>query len=367
MKKRQVALAVLAAWAVGSSFAAQAQMRYEPAQWYDDRWYVSGFGSYVLPDSDRRAENGWGGGLAVGKAISPHWNLEMRGQYEDLGADGRTGVAWKNWTLGFDAQWFFLGRAGYARRNDVQPYLVAGVGAIRDSATPPFPLAKESKTSFMANVGGGVLWPISDWGRLIIDGRYRWDDNKGNLTRNSNFGDWIFSVGLQIPLGAAPGVITPPPPPPPPPPPRVAPPPPPPPPPAPTTEKVTFAADTLFTFDKAELRPEGKQALDDLVSKMAGVSLESIAAVGYTDRIGSDAHNLPLSERRAAAVKDYLLSKGVDPGRVAAQGKGPANPVKECPNPSPKGEIRTFKQLIECLQPNRRTEVQVVGTRTVRR
>ena len=349
MKKRQVALAVLAAWAVGSSFAAQAQMRYEPAQWYDDRWYVSGFGSYVLPDSDRRAENGWGGGLAVGKAISPHWNLEMRGQYEDLGADGRTGVAWKNWTLGFDAQWFFLGRAGYARRNDVQPYLVAGVGAIRDSATPPFPLAKESKTSFMANVGGGVLWPISDWGRLIIDGRYRWDDNKGNLTRNSNFGDWIFSVGLQIPLGAAPGVITPPPP------------------PAPTTEKVTFAADTLFTFDKAELRPEGKQALDDLVSKMAGVSLESIAAVGYTDRIGSDAHNLPLSERRAAAVKDYLLSKGVDPGRVAAQGKGPANPVKECPNPSPKGEIKTFKQLIECLQPNRRTEVQVVGTRTVRR
>jgi OOP family OmpA-OmpF porin len=157
--------------------------------------------------------------------------------------------------------------------------------------------------------------------------------------------------------------------PPPPPPPPPAPPPPPPPPaaPAPTSEKVTFAADALFDFDKAVLRADGKAKLDDLVSKLAGVSLEVIIGVGYTDRIGSEKYNLGLSQRRAQAVKDYLVSKGIEPNRVYTEGKGPANPVKQCPDPSAKGEIRNRKQLIECLQPNRRVEVEVVGTRPVRR
>lgn len=157
------------------------------------------------------------------------------------------------------------------------------------------------------------------------------------------------------------------PPPPPPPPPAPTPPPPPPAPPAPTSEKVTFAADALFDFDKAVLRPDGRAALDDLVSKLAGVNLEVIIGVGYTDRIGSLAHNQKLSVNRAAAVKDYLVSKGIEPNRIYTEGKGPANPVKQCPDPSPKGEVRTFKQLIDCLQPNRRVEVEVVGTRPVRR
>ena len=157
--------------------------------------------------------------------------------------------------------------------------------------------------------------------------------------------------------------------PPPPPPPPPAPPPPPPPPaaPAPTSEKVTFAADALFDFDKAVLRADGKAKLDDLVSKLAGVSLEVIIGVGYTDRIGSEKYNLGLSQRRAQAVKDYLVSKGIEPNRIYTEGKGPANPVKQCPDPSAKGEIRNRKQLIECLQPNRRVEVEVVGTRPVKR
>jgi OOP family OmpA-OmpF porin len=157
------------------------------------------------------------------------------------------------------------------------------------------------------------------------------------------------------------------PPPPPPPPPAPTPPPPPPPPPAPTSEKVTFAADALFDFDKAVLRADGKAKLDDLVSKLAGVSLEVIIAVGFTDRLGPLAHNQKLSVARAQAVKDYLVSKGIEPNRIYTEGKGPANPVKQCPDPSPKGEVRNFKQLVECLQPNRRVEVEVVGTRPVRR
>ena len=158
-----------------------------------------------------------------------------------------------------------------------------------------------------------------------------------------------------------------PPPPPPPPPAAAPPPPPPPPPPAPTSEKVTFAADALFDFDKAVLRPDGLAKLDDLVSKLAGVTLEVIIGVGYTDRIGSLAYNQKLSVARAQAVKDYLVSKGIEPNRIYTEGKGPANPVKQCPDPSPKGEVRNFKQLVDCLQPNRRVEVEVVGTRPVRR
>jgi OOP family OmpA-OmpF porin len=180
------------------------------------------------------------------------------------------------------------------------------------------------------------------------------------------FPNWTAGCECDRDLMKAP-VCEPPPPPPPPPAPTPPPPPPPPAPPAPTSEKVTFAADALFDFDKAVLRPDGRAKLDDLVSKLAGVSLEVIIAVGYTDRIGSEKYNLNLSQRRAQAVKDYLVSKGIEPNRVYTEGKGMANPVKQCPDPKPKGEITNRKQLIECLQPNRRVEVEVVGTRPVRR
>jgi OOP family OmpA-OmpF porin len=151
--------------------------------------------------------------------------------------------------------------------------------------------------------------------------------------------------------------------------PRVAPPPPPPPPapvpPKPVTEKITLAADVLFDFDKAVLKPEGTAKLDDLVGKLKAVNLEVIIAIGHTDRIGSAAYNQKLSVRRAEAVKAYLVSKGIEPNRIYTEGKGLTQPIKDCPNPSAKGDIRTFKELIACLQPNRRVEVEVVGTRTV--
>ena len=182
----------------------------------------------------------------------------------------------------------------------------------------------------------------------------------------AKFPNWTAGCECDRELMKAP-TCEPPPPPPPPPAAPPAPPPPPPAPPAPTTEKVTFAADALFDFDKATLRPDGRARLDDLVSKLAGVSLEVIIAVGYTDRIGGDAYNQALSQKRAQAVKDYLVSKGIEPNRVYTEGKGKSNPVKQCPDPAAKGEVRNQKQLIDCLQPNRRVEVEVVGTRPVRR
>jgi OmpA-OmpF porin, OOP family len=131
--------------------------------------------------------------------------------------------------------------------------------------------------------------------------------------------------------------------------------------PKPVEEKVTLSAETLFAFDKATLRSEGKEKLDDLASKLQAINVETIIDIGYTDRIGSKAYNLKLSQRRAETVKAYLVSKGVPADRILAEGKGKANPVTK------PGECRGHKvtrKLIKCLQPDRRVEIQIIGTRT---
>jgi len=85
-----------------------------------------------------------------------------------------------------------------------------------------------------------------------------------------------------------------------------------------------------------------------------------IIAVGHADRIGKDAYNQKLSERRAAAVKEYLVSKGIEANRVYTEGKGEKQPVTA--GKCGKSEKKT-KALIECLQPDRRVEIEVIGTK----
>jgi len=125
---------------------------------------------------------------------------------------------------------------------------------------------------------------------------------------------------------------------------------PPPQPAAPVSEKVTFAADAFFDFDKATLKPEATSKLDDLVSKTKGINLEVIIAVGHTDSVGSDEYNQKLSIRRSEAVKAYLVKQGVEPNRVYTEGKGEKQPVAD--NKTTEGRAK-----------NRRTEIEVVGTR----
>jgi OOP family OmpA-OmpF porin len=129
--------------------------------------------------------------------------------------------------------------------------------------------------------------------------------------------------------------------------------------PKPTGEKITVAADALFDFNKAVLRPEGQAKLDELVSKAAEIKLEVILAVGHTDRIGSAAYNQTLSEKRAAAVKEYLVAKGIEANRVYTEGKGKTQPVT---GDTCKGNAKT-QALINCLQPDRRVDIEVIGTK----
>jgi OmpA-OmpF porin, OOP family len=150
--------------------------------------------------------------------------------------------------------------------------------------------------------------------------------------------------------------------PPPPPPPAAAPPPPapppPPPPPPPQVQKITLASKALFDFDKAVLKPEGKAAIDsEILSKLAGVQkLELVLVTGHTDPIGTQQYNQKLSERRADAVRDYLVSKGVPKDKIETLGMGKTQPI-----PGVVCNQKSLKEKIACYAPDRRVEVEVKG------
>ena len=197
------------------------------------------------------------------------------------------------------------------------------------------------------SMSGAFAQTVDNW-VSGADSKLPWKNGTNELCWRD--GNWTPATALADCDGAlkppAPAPVAPPPAP-------VA--PPPPPAPAPvvpvaTSEKVTFAADAFFDFDKATLKPEGKAKLDDLVSKMGGINLEVIIAVGHTDSVGNDAYNQKLSVRRSEAVKAYLVSKGVEKNRVYTEGKGKKQPVAD--NKTAEGRAK-----------NRRVEIEVVGTR----
>jgi OOP family OmpA-OmpF porin len=120
--------------------------------------------------------------------------------------------------------------------------------------------------------------------------------------------------------------------------------------PTPIASKVVINADTFFDFDKSVLKPAGRHVLDQVAQQAHSINLETIIAVGYTDWIGSAAYNLKLSQHRAAAVKHYLINKGIDPNRIYTEGKGKADPIAS--NKTREGRAQ-----------NRRVEIEVVGSR----
>ena len=124
-------------------------------------------------------------------------------------------------------------------------------------------------------------------------------------------------------------------------------------------EKVRLNADFLFDFNQAVIKPEGRTALDGVAAQAKELQLEVVIVTGHTDRIGGDVYNQRLSERRAAAVKSYLVDQGIDASRVYTEGKGRTQPVTgtQCNNVTPR------KALIECLQPDRRVDIEIIGTR----
>jgi OmpA-OmpF porin, OOP family len=120
--------------------------------------------------------------------------------------------------------------------------------------------------------------------------------------------------------------------------------------PAPVKQAVVIQADALFDFDKSVLRPDGRKSIDDALAKIRGVDIEMVIATGHTDSVGSDAYNQRLSERRANAVKEYLVSKGIPAAKITTIGKGESQPV-------------ATNRTAEGRQKNRRVDIEFKGVR----
>ena len=161
--------------------------------------------------------------------------------------------------------------------------------------------------------------------------------------------------GAPVQVAAPPPVAVAPPPPPAPTPLVVAPPPQP-----PVIEQISLSSDVLFAFDKAELRPEGQKKIDEIAGRLKGANVQLINTIGHADRIGPDKYNQQLSEKRAAAVKEYLAQKGVETSKVHSEGRGKSDPVTgdQCKGMS-------GAKLISCLQPDRRVDIEVRGEKEV--
>lgn len=133
------------------------------------------------------------------------------------------------------------------------------------------------------------------------------------------------------------------------------------PPATPEPVRVTVSADALFGFDSAALTPAGRAELEEVAANLRGVDYDTIIVIGHTDRIGSQSYNQDLSTRRAIAVRDYLVqSANIPQAKITTRGVNSTQPVTttaQCSNQLPRA------QLIACLAPDRRVEVEVTGSR----
>ena len=233
---------------------------------------------------------------------------------------------------------FAAGAAGQAMKADPKSYVpgVAGCNTtncgywLSATGTPDNNVVKSGAYNGQAGLSGNLCWRTGYWAPSMAI-----EQCDPDL--------------VPKPAPAPAPVVAPPPPPPP------APPPPPPP---PQVQKITLASKALFDFDKAVLKPEGKAAIDsEIISKLSGVQkLELVLVTGHTDPIGSQAYNQKLSERRADAVRDYLVSKGVPKDKIETLGMGKTQPI-----PGLVCKQANMKELIACYSPDRRVEVEVKG------
>ncbi|KQQ45737.1 flagellar motor protein MotB [Duganella sp. Leaf126] len=330
----------LAAAMLCASFSALAQ---EPV--INPSWYVQPSVSGFKPDDDFGVDRrGPGAGLKFGKAVNEAWDVQMGGTYA---RSKQNGDRYQQQTLGVDGLYMFS-------RKTFRPFILVGAGMQRDKQAL-VGQNQVTKNSPYLSAGLGFQADLNDRTTFQADIRNVHGFLRDDAFPSDKSNNVYLTVGVNFAFAPPPRPAPPPPPapvvaePPPPPP---APMPPPPPPPV-RMEKVTMSATEMFGFDSAKLKPN-QPKLDEiatLLNNNPGISDVTIA--GYTDRLGSDQYNQKLSERRAVSVKEYLVGKGVAANRLTAEGRGKSNPVVNCDN-------KKKADLIKCLEPNRRVEVEQI-------
>jgi len=334
--------------------------------------YITPMGGALRADSERLTDR-WNalGGIAIGRHFSRAWSAEILLNGTKLDSDVG-GPNLSMYAFSLDVLRVFN------RSSSFSPYIGIGAGGIENDLTPG-----AAGTDAMAQASLGAFWTLwesTDGARsfaLRPDFKARWDDtgSAGWLL------DYIGTLGFQYSWGAPKVVSSPPPPPPP-----EAPPPPPPPPPPPAdsdNDGVTDDRDrcpgtppgvavdqdgcpqkgsiTLegvnFEYNSAALTPDSLYALDSVAAGLLKYPRLRVELQGHTDSRGPDAYNLTLSQRRADAVRDYLLKAGVPATQVTARGYGEAQPVAD--NDTDAGRAKNRRVIMQVI--DNPGDVQVQG------
>ncbi|MDO9103988.1 MAG: OmpA family protein [Methylovulum sp.] len=306
----------------------------------DNRWYVAPFATFINTGGDRGAQDGWGGGMGVGKMIDKHFNVELKGFYQ--GFDKKPGVNGDEWQLTgatADVQYFFTRKA-------FAPYTVIGLGGMNTSAN------KTEAASFIGEAGAGFTYELHDNFLLRSDVRYRYNHNfDATFGRNTDqFSDMTVNLGFVVPFGPKPKAVKF----------EMPAPAPTPAPAAPDCSTLDSDADGInncidqcpstlsgskvdnqgcpvslelkgvnFKYDSAELTLNAMGILDTVAANLINYpEKDDIEVRGHTSSEGSDAYNMKLSQRRSQSVADYLAMKGVS-NRLTARGYGESQPIAD--------------------------------------
>ncbi|WP_241674367.1 OmpA family protein [Candidatus Methylobacter oryzae] len=307
---------------------------YDNRRFDDDRWYVAPFGTFIKSGGDRHAKDGWGGGMGIGKMLDRHFNVEMKGFYQEFGGDNGP---WSFAGGTVDLQYYFI-------RDRFSPYAVIGGGAMNSCASANCGIGA------IGEAGAGFTYEVHDNFLLRSDVRYRYNNNFNAHVQpgKDEFHDMVVNVGFVIPFGDKPR------------------------PPARTEPPVAAAAPAPSRVDRdsdgdgvldsvdqcpgtmrgarvdntgcpvrlvlkgqhfqknsAALTLNAKIILDDTAkSLIADPQKNDIEVQGHTSSEGSSAYNMKLSQRRAQSVVDYLQSKGVT-NKLMARGYGESQPIAD--------------------------------------
>lgn len=330
MKKTAIAIAVALA---GFATVAQAAPK-------DNTWYAGaklGWSQYhdtgFIHNDGPTHENQLGAGAFGGYQVNPYVGFEMG--YDWL---GRMPYKGDNINGAYKAQGVQLtAKLGYPITDDLDVYTRLGGMVWRadtKSNVPGGPSTKDHDTGVSPVFAGGIEYAITP--EIATRLEYQWTNNIGSVGVSYRFGQQEAAPVVAPAPAPAPEV---------------------------QTKHFTLKSDVLFNFNKSTLKPEGQQALDQLYSQLSNLDPKdgSVVVLGFTDRIGSDAYNQGLSEKRAQSVVDYLISKGIPSDKISARGMGESNPVtgNTCDNVKPRAA------LIDCLAPDRRVEIEVKGVKDV--